>query len=115
MKTNGATFNFIRKLGKKILPGQFWPCLSFDSLSVPSGMDLSPDFLSCGPKLRSLYCCDMHLCGHGVGRYDLNGFHQLLSQSRIMHFNSKISSYNSVIALNAFLFGFLMLSTHNLF
>ena len=89
---NGAPFIFIEKLGNEVLPGQFWPCLSFASLSVPSGMALSPDFLSCGPKLRPLYCCDMNLCGDGVGRQGLNGFRQLLSQLRIMHFNSKIIS-----------------------
>ena len=32
VKTNGATFIFIEKLGNKFLPGQFWPCLSFSVL-----------------------------------------------------------------------------------
>ena len=32
VKTNGATFIFIEKLGNKSLPGQFWPCLSFSAL-----------------------------------------------------------------------------------
>ena len=36
VKTNGATFIFIGKLGNKFLPGQFRPCLFFASLSVPS-------------------------------------------------------------------------------
>ena len=65
---NGDTFMFVGKVGDKFLPGQFWPCLSFASLSVPSGMALSPDFLSCGPKLGPLYCCDMNLFGDVVGR-----------------------------------------------
>ena len=65
MKTNGAIFIFKEKLGNKFLPGQFWPCPSFASLSVPSDMALSPDFLSCGPKLRPFDCCDMELCGDG--------------------------------------------------
>ena len=68
VKLNGATFIFIGKLGNKFLPGQFWPCLSFASLSVSSGMALSPDFWSCGPKLRHLYCCDLKLWGDGVGK-----------------------------------------------
>ena len=38
------------------------------SLSVPSGVVLSHDFLTCGPKLRPLYCYDMNLCGDGVRR-----------------------------------------------
>ena len=54
VKTNGATFIFIGKLGNKILPVQFWSCLSFASLSVPSGMAQSLD-LSCTPKLRPLF------------------------------------------------------------
>ena len=66
------------------------PCFGPASLSVPSGMALSPDFLSCGPKLiRPLYC-DMNLCGDGVGRYGFDGSRQLVSQLRIMHFNSKL-------------------------
>ena len=48
-KTNGATFMVIEELVNKILPGQFWPCLSFSAL-------------------RPLYCCDMNLCGDGVVR-----------------------------------------------
>ena len=68
VKTNGVTFIFVWSLGDKFLPSQFWPFLSFSSLSVPSGMALSPEFLSCGPKLRPLYCCDMNLCCDGVGR-----------------------------------------------
>ena len=92
VKTNGVTSIFIEKLGNTFLPGQFWPCLCFASLSVPSGMGQSPDFSSCGPKLRPLYCCDMKLCGDGVGRQDLNRSRQLLSQLRLKHFNSKITS-----------------------
>ena len=103
MKTNGATFIFTGKLGNEFLRGQFWNCLSFASLSVPSGMALSPDFLSCWPKLRPLYCCDMKLCDDGVWRYGLNGSRQLLSQLRIMHFNSKIISWDSAMAQNKFL------------
>ena len=72
------------------LPGQFWPSLSFASLSVPSGMAPSPVFLSCGPKLRHLNCCDMNLCGDRVERGDLNWSRQLLSQLRIKDINSKI-------------------------
>ena len=65
VKTNGATLIFIGELGnKKKLPGQFRPCLSFSA----SGMTLSPDFFSCGPKLRHLNCCKMPLFGDGVGR-----------------------------------------------
>ena len=60
VKTNGATFVFIEHLSNKFLPGQFWPCLSFASLSVPSVMVLSPK--SCGPKLRRVYSYDMNLC-----------------------------------------------------
>ena len=73
METNGATCIFIEKLGNTFLPGPFWPCLSFASLSVPSGMALSPDFLACGPKLRLLNGCEMNLCVYGLGRYGLNG------------------------------------------
>ena len=65
VKTNGATFIFIGKLGNKFLPGQFWLCLSFASLSVTSGLAPSPDFWSCEPKLRHLYCFDMKLCVMG--------------------------------------------------
>ena len=65
VKTNGATFFFLEKLGNKFLLGQFWPCLSFVSLSVPSGMALGPDFWSCGSKLGPLYWCDMILCNDG--------------------------------------------------
>ena len=61
-------FIFVRKSGNQFLTVQFWPCLPFASLSVPSGMALSPDFLSCGLNLRPLYCCNMNLCGDGVGR-----------------------------------------------
>ena len=68
VKINGATFIFIGKLGNKSLPGQFWPCLSFASLLVPSSMAPSLDFWSCGQKFRPLYCCDMNLFGDGVGR-----------------------------------------------
>ena len=66
VKTNSATFIFIGKLSNKFLPGQFWPCLSFASLSVPSCIALSPDFWSCGPKIRPLHGCDMKLCNDGV-------------------------------------------------
>ena len=68
VKTNGAIVFFIGKLRRKFLPDQFWSCLSFASLSVPSGIALSPAFWSCGPKLRPLYYCDMKLCGETVGR-----------------------------------------------
>ena len=54
VKTNGATFIFERKLCNKFLRGQYWPCLSFASLSVPSGMAISPDFWSCGPNQVSI-------------------------------------------------------------
>ena len=64
MKTNGATFLIMEELGKTFLPGQFWPGLSFSALRHGP----SPDFLSCGPKLRSLYCCDMNFSGDEVGR-----------------------------------------------
>ena len=74
VKTNCATFIFIGKLGNKYCLASFGPA----SLSVPSSMLLSPDLSSCGPKLMPLYCCDMKLCGDGVGRYGLNGSHQLL-------------------------------------
>ena len=43
VKTNGAASTFLAKEGNKCLPGQFWPCLAA-SLSVPSGIALSPDF-----------------------------------------------------------------------
>ena len=89
MKTNGATFILIGKLGNTCLPGQFWPWLSFASLSVPLGKALSQDFLSCGPKLRPLYCYDIELCGDRVGRYGSNGSFQSLSQLEIMHLNFK--------------------------
>ena len=79
-------------------------CLSFSALRHGR----SPAFLSCGPKLRPLYFCEMNLCGDGVGRYGLNG-----SQLRI-NFNSKIISWNSYIAQNEFLLASLMFSTHNL-
>ena len=92
VKTNGATFIFIEKLGNTFLLGLVWPCPFFASLSVPSGMALSPDFLCCGPKLRPLCCCNLNLCGDGVRRWGLNVFHQLLSQLRILPFNSKIIS-----------------------
>ena len=68
VKTNGSIFNFIGKSGNKLLPGQFWLCLTFASLSVDSGIALSPDFWSCGPKIRRVYCCDMKLFGVGVER-----------------------------------------------
>ena len=58
VKTNGATCIFIEKLVPKFLPVQFWPCLSFTALS--------PNFLSCGPKFRPFYRCDMKLCCDGV-------------------------------------------------
>ena len=73
------------------------------SLSVPSYISQSPDFSSFGPKLRPLYCCDTNLCGDRVGRWGLNGSPQLLSQLRIMHFNSKIINQKSDIAQNEFL------------
>ena len=88
-ENNGSTLIFIEKLGNKFLPGQFWPCLYFASLSVPSGLALSSDFLSCGPNL---YCCDMKLRGDMPGKYSFYGIHQLLSQLRVMHFNPKIIS-----------------------
>ena len=90
LKMNGATFICVEILGKHFGPGQCWSCLWCASLSVPSGMAIRPDFWSCGPLLRPLYCCDKKLCSDGVGRSGLKGFHQLLSQLRIMHFNSKI-------------------------
>ena len=108
LKTKGATFNFMEKLGNRFLPGQFWPCLSFASLSVPSGMAQSPDFWSCGPQLRPLYCCDLKLCCGGVGRWGLIGSLQLLSQLKIMHLNSKIISQNSDIAQNEFLLAYFL-------
>ena len=91
MKRNGATSRCIQKLGNTFLPGPFWPCLSIASLSVPSGMALSPNFVFSGPKLRPLYFSDIKLCGGGggVGK-GINGSHPLLSQLRIMHFNSKL-------------------------
>ena len=90
VKTNGAAFIFIGKLGNKFLPGQFWPCLSSAYPSVPSGIAISPDFWSCGPKHRPLYCCDMKLWSDGVRRWGLNGSRQLRSKLRIIHFNWKI-------------------------
>ena len=68
VKTNGATFIFRGTLGNEFLLGQFWPCLSFTSLSVPSGMAPSPDFWSCVPKLRPFLSCDSKLCDDGVVR-----------------------------------------------
>ena len=113
-KTNGVTFIFIEKLGDTFLPDQFWQCLSFASLSVPSSMAFSPDFWSCEPTLKPLYCCDMKLCGDWVGIYGLNGYYQLQSQLRIMQFNSKKVRWNSDIAQNIYLIACLLLSTHNL-
>ena len=71
VKTNSATSIFIGKLGNTFMPGQFWPCLSFASLSGPSSMALSPDFWSCGPKLRPLHWCDMNLFSDGVTTWGL--------------------------------------------
>ena len=59
------------KLGDKLLPlASFGPASLLPLFQYPrgSGMALSPVFLSCGPKLRPLCCCDIHLCGDGVGR-----------------------------------------------
>ena len=44
VKINGATIFFMEKLRNKFLRGQFWPCLTFAPLSVPSGMAQNPDF-----------------------------------------------------------------------
>ena len=42
VKTNGATFIFLRKLGNTFFRGSFWPFLSFTSLAVSSLLKHGP-------------------------------------------------------------------------
>ena len=110
LNTSGSTSIFIKKWGNKFLPGQFWPCLSFVALRHgPKYL-----FLILWTKTQPLYFCDMKLCDDGIGRQVLNGTRQLLSQLRIMYFNSKIITLHSDIAQKEFLLAFLLISTHNL-